>query len=239
MRVMIGMPTLGSVDYRMAAFLYDLIKSSKHELRIVHTPRSETCQARNRLIKVFLDSGDDYLLFLDDDNIPDDLGFLDRLIDAKKPVVSGLVPSRLADEQGRHRLCVFLETSEGGKREYVQQFSIPEGPEVMPIANCGMGCVLIARGVARVVSEAFVMPCEMGLRTYWRDDDGTFVRDDMADMTKVKDGTLNFQRFMSEDLIFFERARDLGVTIWAHKGVTCWHVGESKQITVKGNICSQ
>jgi hypothetical protein len=225
MKIVIAMPTLGVLDIRMATFLYALIKNSKHDLSIIHTPRADICQARNMLVREFMKMDADYLLFLDDDNIPEDVGFLDRLVAADKTVVTGLVPSRKADEQGRHRLCIFKEriTEDQGKHEYLQQFTIPEGPEVMKIANCGMGCVLIKRDVVKTVFENYNMPFEMKMAWYFQDGD-SWVRDDITDFSKITDGVLRFQRYVSEDILFFERARDAGVEIWCHKGVRCTHI---------------
>ena len=77
----------------------------------------------------------------------------------------------------------------------------------MEIANCGMGCVLIEREVVQLVSEQFDRPCEMRMVTYYQID-GEWIRDERVDYTKIKDGTLRFKRYVSEDLLFFERAKE-------------------------------
>lgn len=235
--VTLAMPTLGSIDTRMCAFLYALLKTSKHKISITHTSRVDICNARNGLLKDFLEWTDEYLLFLDDDNPPESVDFLDRLVEANKPIISWLVPSRLPDWEWKHRLCIFLERTHGsGKHEYVQQMSIPEGPEVMQIANCGMGCVLIEREVIKLVMEEFERPCETRIVWYYDGGKEGWIRDERMDYSQIKDGTLRFKRYMSEDLMFFERAREFGVRIYAHKWVQCTHIGSNEIISIKTHV---
>ena len=52
------------------------------------------------------------MIFLDDDNIPDDPNFIDKLMSADTDIVSALVPSRTPftyREQEVFPLCVFKE----------------------------------------------------------------------------------------------------------------------------------
>lgn len=232
------MPTLGSVNVKMCAFLYALLKKSKHQINIVHTARQDISMARNALITDFLKWNDEYLLFLDDDNPPEDIGFLDRLISANKDVVSGLVASRLPDGSGTHRLCIFQEweTPEKGYVNF-QYLNIPEGENVFEIATCGMGCVLIKRKVLKSVMDHFPRPCEMKMCTYyWSDEDGEWVRDEIIDPEKIKVWMLKCRRYMSEDILFFERARNLGFKIFARKDVRCTHIGEPEIISIEKHI---
>ena len=98
MKIFVGMPTLGSVPCDMAVFLYAFLKKNRHhDITIYHTVRVDVARARNALIKEFLKTDSDYLLFLDDDNVPDSTDFLDKMLSNNKPVVSGLVPSRRPD----------------------------------------------------------------------------------------------------------------------------------------------
>lgn len=99
----------GKVPVQMATFLYTLLKSTKHDIRITHVARCDISHARNRMITDFLSTDNDYLLFLDDDNPPESIDFLDKMIEARKPVITALVPSRLPDGEGKHRLCIFKE----------------------------------------------------------------------------------------------------------------------------------
>lgn len=82
------MPTPGTIDTRMSCFLYALLKTSAHEISIAHTNRVDISSARNELINDFLQTDKEYLLFLDDDNPPENVTFLDTLIDADKDIVT-------------------------------------------------------------------------------------------------------------------------------------------------------
>lgn len=82
------MPTLGSVDTRMSVFLYALLKTSNHEISITHTNRVDISTARNELIMDFLRSDSEYLWFLDDDNIPERIDCLEKLLEARKPIIT-------------------------------------------------------------------------------------------------------------------------------------------------------
>ena len=53
--------------------------------------------ARNALLSDFKKGNKEYILFLDDDNVPESLDFIDKLLEVNQPVVTGLVPSRLPD----------------------------------------------------------------------------------------------------------------------------------------------
>jgi len=237
MRIFLAMPTLWHVDIKMNAFLYALLKTSKHDISIYHTARNDISHARNELIREFLKTNDDYLFFLDDDNPPESIHSIDKLIEARKPVISWLVPSRLPDKQWRHRICVFQEwMGKDWRHEYIQQFTIPEWPDVFEIANCGMGCVLIEREVVKLVAEEYDRPCEMRVVWYYDWWWESWVRDERIDYTKIKDWTVRFRRYMSEDLLFFERAREFGVKLYAHKWVQCEHFGEQNIISIKSHI---
>jgi glycosyltransferase involved in cell wall biosynthesis len=98
MKISVAMPTMGTIPTQMAVFLYALLKTSKHDITIVHTNRADIAHARNTLIKDFLSSDCDYLLFLDDDNPPESVDAIDKLIEARKPIISGLIPTRTPKE---------------------------------------------------------------------------------------------------------------------------------------------
>lgn len=237
-KVYIWMPAVnGSIPIEMASFLMALQKTTKHSVSVSFLPRADISHARNELIKDFLKTDNDYLLYLDDDNPPESIDFLDKLIEAKKPVISWLVPSRLPDGEWRHRLCIFQEwMKETWEHEYIQQFNVPSG-EVIEIANCGMGCVLIEREVVKLVVKEFDRPCEMRMVWYyWDEEDREWIRDERTDYAKLKDGTLRFKRYMSEDLLFFERAKEFGIKLYANTGVKCTHIWNPSVISIKQHI---
>lgn len=236
MKILIAMPTLGIIDVRMATFLYSLLKTTTHDIEIIHTSRLDISLARNAMIKDFLKWKHDYLLFLDDDNIPEQVNFIDKLLEADKPIITALVPSRKPDEQWVHRLCIFQEwLNSREEREYKQYFNVPEWETIFEIANCGMGCVLIKRDVVETVYKQYQRPCEMKM-CYYYFIDKQWYRDETLDYAKLKDWMLRFKRYISEDLLFFERAKDFSIPIFAHKGVKCTHIWENQIISVWEHI---
>lgn len=233
--IFIWMPTLWSLDTKMALFLYELLKTTSHNFTIFHTVRQDIVRARNNIIKEFLKTDCEYLLFLDDDNIPDSIDFIDRMLEARKHIISALIPTRTLSENGNHLLCIFYENTNGyWEHQYWQYTNIPNW-DLTEIANCGMGCVMIKRNVIEDISKKYVYPCMMWEYWYYQSGAG-YLREDDIDIYKLEEGRLRFKRFMSEDLLFFERCRWLGYKIYAHKNVTCSHIWENKIITVKNHI---
>ena len=237
MKIYIAIPSAtGSIPTSMTSFLIQLAKTTKHDIYPVFINRTSIDQARNLFIEDFLKWDCDYLLFLDDDNIPENLNFLDKLIESNKPVVTWLVPSRTPISDWTHFLCIFKEQFKPTwEHEYKQYVNIPEWPEVFEVANCWMWCVLIEREVIKLVASEFDRPCEARMTKYYSDE-WEWIRDDRVDITKVTDWMLWFKRYMSEDLTFFEIAKEFKVKIYAHKWVKCSHIGNQEIITVNQHI---
>ena len=200
--------------------------------------RADISFARNTIINDFIKTDCTHLFFYDDDNPMENPWDIDKLLEVNQPVVTGLVPSRLPDWSGVHRLCIFQQwVKESWELTYKQYINIPSWPEVFQIANCWMGCVLVRRDVVETIMKHFPRPCEMKMCTYfWSDEDNEWVRDELIDPSKIKGWMLRFKRYLSEDLLFFERAWDLGFPIYAHKGVKCTHLGEQPLVTIDTNI---
>ena len=241
MKIYIAIPSAtGTLPTSMASFLMQLAKTTKHDIYPVFINRTGIDQARNKFIEDFLTTDYDYLLFLDDDNPPEDINFLDKLIQANKPVITWLIPSRTPIADWTHFLCIFTERIKSTwEHEYKQYVNIPEWPEIFEVANCGMWCVLIEREVVKLISEEFDRPCEARMVWYYYDEDEKqWIRDERCDYDKLKDWMKRFKRYMSEDLLFFERAKEFGVKIYAHKWVRCSHIGNPEIIEVWKYIIS-
>jgi hypothetical protein len=87
-KVMVGMLTLGNINILTAGFLFDLLKKTNLDITIFNTNREDVSRGRNHILQKFLDTDNEYLLFLDEDNPPEDLNFLNILIDDNKDIVS-------------------------------------------------------------------------------------------------------------------------------------------------------
>lgn len=239
MKIYIAIPSAtGLIPTSMVSFLLQLMKTTKHSIYPVFINRTSIDQARNKFIEDFLQTDWDYLLFLDDDNIPEDINFLDKLIQTNKPIVTGLIPSRTPISDWTHFLCIFNERYKTtGEHEYKQYVNIPEWPEIFEIANCWMWCVLIERKVIELMKEEYDRPCEARITWYFYDeDDKQWVRDERCDYDKLKDWMKRFKRYMSEDLLFFERAKEFWIKIYANKSVKCTHIGNPEIISINKHI---
>ena len=84
--VMIAIPTRGTIQI---ALLPSLINWIQNGAAIVIETAPLVDNARNKLVRVFLDSDKEYLLFIDSDIIPDN-DSLQRLIGHDKDIISGV-----------------------------------------------------------------------------------------------------------------------------------------------------
>lgn len=239
MKIYIAIPSwTWNIPTQMVSLLLALQKTTKHDLYTVFISRFSIDQARNRFFEDFLKTDCDYFLALDDDNPPENLNFLDKLLEANKPIISWLVPSRTPIADWTHFLCIFTERYKpSGEHEYKQYVNIPEWPEVFEISNCGMWCVLMKREVIEAMKE-YERSCESRMVWYYFEDDTKqWLRDEQVDYTKIRDWMFRFKRYMSEDLLFFERAKEW-FKIYAHKWVKCQHIGNNEIIEVGKHIIS-
>ena len=236
-KIYLAMPSWdGKIPVNMTSFLISLQKYSKHEIIPTFTSKSVTCNARNYLLEDFLKSDCSHILWLDDDNRPEDIFFIDKMISDNKDIVSALVPSRRPVKWDKHWLCILYEWfKETGEHEYLQYFEKPNINGLIEIANCWFGCVLMKKKVCKDILENFSHPFEF--RTVWYFKiNSVWVRDDTVDYSLITDWTLRFRRYMAEDLLFMERARNLWYKIYADTEVYCNHIWDSNIITVKSHI---
>lgn len=225
------------IDYKMSYFFSKFFKNDSYDVELFHTIRTDINRARNTIIEKFLNWVYTHLLFLDDDNPPESPYFLERMLKADKDIVTALIPSRQKAKIWEwykweaHRLCIFYDKMEEWMYWYSQFLNIPEWPSLFEIANCWMWCVLIKREVVEAVAKKYESPCEMWYKYYYKIWDD-IIREDDIDIYALKDWILRYKKWISEDLLFFERAVWLWYTIWADKTIWCTH----DNITIKEHI---
>lgn len=185
--------------------------------------------ARNLLTERFLQWWYDYLWFCDADN-PPSIDVLKKLIEADKDIVSAIVPLRCWDKE-TNLLNIFYEDERWSRVNYSD--ITKEKEQVIEVANCWTGCVLIKREVAETVFRAYEWhPFEFIYMDYiynkkkdklelyrfqniWPDQDD-YVMDDHWEPLKKK-------LLWSEDVCFFERAKEYGFKIYADLTAICYH----------------
>lgn len=150
-RITIAVPNLGTIDTRLMMRLlrWQAMPANWSEVSIIapigHIPHDS---ARNYCIEQFIESGDDYLLFLDADVVPPVDG-LEMLLASGKDAISGLYPSQWYDHDNSRmtkRQNVFA-----GCDPKTNELIPATGKGVVPIKSCGGGCLLISRRVVEQV----------------------------------------------------------------------------------------
>lgn len=165
-------------------------------------------KARNYLVKIALEQGADYLLFVDDDNPPPQ-NTLEKFLEADKDIVCAPILSR----HEPFIPCVF-------KKVPIPENDLPgyepikkidtTGGTLVKVDACGMACTLIKRKV---------------LETLYKKHEGlpfAFSRDEI----KPVEGKT--RREMSEDVTFCERATNEGFEIWCDTNIRPVHFAGRK-----------
>lgn len=186
--------------------------------------------ARNILLERFVNSSCDYLWFCDDDN-PPLLDVLQKLIDSKKDIVSAIVPLRMYDAEWQ-ALNIFYKDMNWWITNYN---NIPKKKDnIIKVANCWTWCVLLSKRVCidmykKYQDRAFEFTYKELIynkninivETYdwqdnveWREDD--YVKNELWEIHKVRSS-------LSEDLTFFNRAKELWYDIYARLDAECYH----------------
>jgi hypothetical protein len=133
MRILIGIPTMGSVHPLLALRCIAWAKQFPVEFYFSYKV-APVDRARNKIVEAFMRGDFTHLLFIDSDTIPEE-NAIDRLLSHDVPAVSGLTPIFNLEDNEQHDNC--LQGSEPvGRRTGLQ-----------PIDRCGASCLLIKREV--------------------------------------------------------------------------------------------
>lgn len=144
MKILIGMPSLtGDMPIVLTQVLLSLEVKPEWKITFAFTERVLVDRARNALAEKCLNEGHDYLLFLDDDQIPP-RDILVRLMGADKDIV--LTP--VADRNNEGRIALFDEVLE----------PIMQLKEAGPVGAGGMSATLIKRSVLEAVAKNYGAP---------------------------------------------------------------------------------
>lgn len=185
--------------------------------------------ARNELLIRFLkDTLADYIWFCDDDN-PPATDVLQKLINAQKDICSAIVPLRLGDVDG-DLLNIFQYDEKGGRKHVTDLGEIKE--QVIEVANCGTWCVLLSRDmVIDIVHKYKKNMFAFETWDYVMDNDWKVHKYNNQDQEewweqkyKVENGKIKIWDVdLSEDVCFFEKAKELWYKIYADVSAECYH----------------
>jgi hypothetical protein len=106
-------------------------------------------QARQAMVDEFLETEADYMLWIDDDNIPPEDGLI-RLLEDKKDVVSGLYFKRRAPFEP----LIMMQREQGIGSERRSDIFREGKKELLKIHSTGFGFILIKREVMEKMREA-------------------------------------------------------------------------------------
>jgi hypothetical protein len=132
-------PNMGWVNTQLAMTLPYWLKNFNLRLTMP-TNLKPLSYARNWCVEQFLQSGAQYLWLLDDDVAPPGYA-LQRLLEADKPVVAGLVRQLKVDDDGILKPApMLLQRDEG-------TFRIAQATGIAQVDRAGFACVLFQRHV--------------------------------------------------------------------------------------------
>jgi len=169
-------------------------------------------KARNYLVRIALEQGVTHLFFLDDDNPPppETLG---RLLQADKDIIT--VPILTRNEP--YTPCIFKKVDISDKTKvpgYVHIEKIDtSGGDVVQVDACGMACTLIKREVLEKLYPKY------------EGSPFAFTRDTIDPPVDGKN-----KRDMSEDVVFCERAKKEGFTVWCDTAIRPKHYSGYKYV---------
>ena len=160
-KVMLGVPTMSSVHTLLMtiilSWMAEAYSTGKYNLSIYPTVNVQPVDnARNEIVKAFLESDCTHLLFIDSDTIPP-LDALKRLLAHDKPIISAITPIVEIDEQGnpwRKWNCV--DTND----EHVKP-----NTGVQECKGAGSSCIMIKREVFEKMESPWY-------RFQYKDDNG-------------------------------------------------------------------
>lgn len=205
-RLLIGIPTMGSVHAMLAARLALWCSQYPKQIAGIHFTQkvAPVDRARNQIVEFFLgkrfgehgDRGFTHLLMIDSDTIPP-ADALVRLLSHDRPIVSGLTPIiSYHQEKGWETFDNCFQRVEHDENGEPRVHLAQRRTGLQPIYRCGAACLLIEREVFKKIG-----------RPHFR-----FVPNE--------DNTLHVR---SEDIDFCDRVREAGYTIYADTDVICQH----------------
>ncbi len=200
MKILIAVPTFESIYPDTYKAIWNLDKAG-HDVTFEFVRGYDCATARNRAVKLALDSGYDYLLMVDNDVVlPADA--LVNLLDDPKDVCLGYYAHRDTDNIYRGRTCVcktgwFNYPLESEYTAEELKNLKASGTRKIVIHGGGMGCAFIRTDVFRRIKYPYY--------------DWVNYADDHRGM-------------LSEDLYFCEQCRVENIPIYTDTRVGCGHV---------------
>lgn len=212
MKVLIAVPNMGWIHASVVMSLTRILGDSRHEKVLLLPPpnRFTTIESTRQYIHHFFLTRDfDYLLSIDDDNAPIK-NPLD-LIELDKDVIGCVTPTWWYAPDSTLDYPIRFNAYD---RKFIKKLKKWRHDEHKPrkglqeVDSIGMGCYLVARRVLEALKDEPV-------QSMTREDGSTF---------------------KGEDILFCERVKKKGFTIYAHYDYPCMHVKELNLLDVQNGF---
>ena len=199
-KILCAIPTNKYIEPETFKSIYDLEIPDGYEMEFQFFYGYSISQIRNLIAEWA--KRYDYLFSVDSDIVvPKDA--LKKMITADKDIVSGMYIQRIPDT---YTLELYMVNENGGLSNIPHEL-ISQHNELVEIAGCGFGCVLIKGEVFRTMEYPHF---------YYQ-------------------SALDHKDTVSEDIYFCKKARDLNFKIWVDTTIKCDHIG-STRFKIKENV---
>lgn len=193
--ILLALPTAKNIETNTFLSIYRLILPSNIKVHMECFYGYRIDQVRNLIVDYSIRNNFDYLFCVDSDIIlPPDA--LVSLLESKQDIVSGLYVQRRQEEMIPE---VYEKTSTGGLKN-IDFKTIPlNSPQLISIAGCGFGCVLLSQKVLTTLKYPHF----------------------------EYHPSIDFKGTVSEDVDFCIKATQAGFPIYLNSKVLCDHISSS------------
>lgn len=214
-KCLIGMPcSSGLIPAYVVDGLFKLNRPINTSLLIIERQASDA--ARNYIMELAIRMEVDYIFFIDDDGVLSK-DTLEKMLEDDKDIVVAPMMTRNERDNGKHAICCFEKfdfyIGDGktvNKYRSVEKFDMSKG-YLQQVDAAGAACLLIKRNAFETLFTKFNgRPFEFTHEIHETKEHGVTVRN------------------ISEDITFFERAKQEGFEVWADLRVRPVHLGRPK-----------
>jgi len=196
--------------------------------------RTPIHQARNVLLEKMVEWDFDYIIMIDDDEYPEKPDCFKKMLEANEDMISWVVRLRIKQENLN---ILKEEISDEPWMEWMKKYinyTSCDNRGLFKIANAWAWLIGISRRVAELMLKTYKEPFESKETVYVKHIDWT--RWEVGYSKKEIDMTLwkpqMCKRVLSEDYLFFERARNQWYELKCHWDCRAIHLGEPQKIIV-------
>lgn len=147
MTIFIAVLNQGDIRQELVQVLSYLTHNNKHTITLSYPAEKPISYNRNKIVKDFLESGHDYLLMIDGDNVPP-INILD-MVEHEKEIVGGLCFAYMKDAI----IPLVLKKNENGSYTTMR---IDGSEGLIECDAVGSGCMMIKREVLEEIKAPFL-----------------------------------------------------------------------------------